>query len=246
MNSRWALSSAWTSDSPSQWLPARPRWLSGCLAPWWSIVSAPPILMTEHKQTRGGAAEAAWSGPLSQEISWDSRGAKGRVLTIIPLISFHYYQYSSEAKLWARLEASHKIKQLRFSSITKHCSGSRNIISKIISQNCVDRSKFDAILIFTETTSEKLILSNKRIINLVTKSQTFLFVVLHCIEGYLSAEQSSTLLFNNLCISLQLLVAALDKNLQTFLHFIPNVRMVMMVTLTVPLSPLVARSVSGR
>ena len=170
MNSRWALS----SGCPSWWLPARPRWLSGCLAPWWSIVSAPRILMTEQK-TRAGAAETPWpwSGPSSPEISWDSRGAKGRVLTIIPLISFHYYQYSSSETLGARLEASHKIKQLRFSSITKHCSGSRNIISKIISQNCVDRSKFDAILIFTETTSEKLILSNKSIINLVTKSQTF-------------------------------------------------------------------------
>ena len=76
-------------------------------------------------------------------------------MTIIPLISLHYYQYNSSETL-ARLEASHKIKQLRFSSITKHHSRSRNIISKIISQILVDRSKFDAILIFTETTSEKV------------------------------------------------------------------------------------------
>ena len=87
---------------PSWWLPARPRWLSGCLAPWWSIVSALLILMTEHNQTRAGAGESLatpWSGPLSPEISWDSRGARGRVLTIIPLISFHYYQYSSSETL---------------------------------------------------------------------------------------------------------------------------------------------------
>ena len=58
---------------------------------------------------------------------------------------------------------SHNINlPLAFSSITKHCRESRNIILEIISQNCVDSAP-DAILIFTETTSEKLIIFDKRI-----------------------------------------------------------------------------------
>ena len=58
---------------------------------------------------------------------------------------------------------SHNISlPLAFSSITKHCRESRNIILEIISQNCVDSAP-DAILIFTETTSEKLIIFDKRI-----------------------------------------------------------------------------------
>ena len=118
------MSSART-DCPSQWLPARPRWQSGCLAPWWSIVSALwlLILMTEHKQTRAGAAEnalaAPWSssGSLSPEISWDSRG-EGRVLTIIPLISFHYYQYSSETLGPAWGQSQNKTASLFFNNKT--------------------------------------------------------------------------------------------------------------------------------
>ena len=137
-------------------------WLSGSLMKYClcSLASDPDDRADTSRSSRDcpGPLILIWFIVTGNQLRRPGRGASldNNSTNIFPLLSIR--QRNSGPGL-----ASHKIKPLHFSSITKHCSGSRNIISKIISQNCVDTSKFDAILIFTETTSEKLILSNKKL-----------------------------------------------------------------------------------